>query len=224
MIGRRLEEDATVQRAVALVRRMREEIARIESGMARVSRVPGDDAEADGERDLKYRSLLEAKERTEAKLERVEAKAREAIARTESRPVLLTPASSRAGAKQQRRRQQRGGEERGGEEGEAKGEEEARCRTWFCSFGQGPEADLLERWAAHKTDWDGIHLALGHDAHPPWVGRGAPPDGSRDYLPDYSPFLVNMRAATFKRLEHGFGVLKSLPTHDDTIPFVSQSS
>ena len=37
------------------------------------------------------------------------------------------------------------------------------------------------------------------------------PDGSKPYLPDYQPYVVNMAAVYVRRVEHGFGVLKSAP-------------
>ena len=34
---------------------------------------------------------------------------------------------------------------------------------------------------------------------PPWSGRGDVPDGSKPYLPDYSPYVVNMASVRVRR-------------------------
>ena len=82
------------------------------------------------------------------------------------------------------------------------------------------EAWQLEEWVANKQDWDGVKLALSHaidskhgnykETLPPWAGRGNVPDGSKAYLPDYMPYIVNMGAVTVRRVEHGFGVFKQV--------------
>ena len=77
----------------------------------------------------------------------------------------------------------------------------------------------MEEWISGKQDWDGVKLALAHavdseegnykETLPPWAGRGMVPDGSKPYLPDYQPYVVNMAAVYVRRVEHGFGVLKA---------------
>ena len=93
-------------------------------------------------------------------------------------------------------------------------------KAWYVSF-QTDEAWQLEEWISGKQDWDGVKLALAHavdseegnykETLPPWAGRGMVPDGSKPYLPDYQPYVVNMAAVYVRRVEHGFGVLKSAP-------------
>ncbi|KAJ8598933.1 hypothetical protein CTAYLR_009844 [Chrysophaeum taylorii] len=87
----------------------------------------------------------------------------------------------------------------------------AEGNTWYVSFDT-----QLEYWASNKTDWDGIKLAVGHvigdEYLPPFAGRGSVPDGSKDYLPDYTPYVVNMQTVRFRRVEQGFGIFKALPS------------
>lgn len=80
-------------------------------------------------------------------------------------------------------------------------------RAWRCTF----EESKLGEWACHKTDWDGVKLALGHVDDegmflPPYAGRSSVPDGSKEYLPDYRSYEVTMRGVRVSRVEDGFGV------------------
>lgn len=184
------EEDERVSRYVSAVGDVEEEIEEI---VRRMKLVPFmeirrnnkllDDAEADAERDARYSALLADKESMEKRLERSKERANKAIATRNRTKIVLTQQSD-------------------------------DNTTWFCSF-LSNDAPRLETWAAHKTDWDGIRLALGGRDQdtgvvlPPWTGRkNAVPDGSKDYLPDYSRRAVNMQTVTLRRVEHGFGIEK----------------
>lgn len=199
------EEDSRVKRAVGFVGVIEDEIAEIVRRMQLVpfmaivdpkSGKPLPEKIADAQRDAKYHSLLAEKESMERRFERAKHKAQEAIAARDRTNVVLTPAEDKARV--------------------------ATRQTWYCSF-RCADGAQLEHWAANKTDWDGIRLALGHivddEYLPPFAGRGSVPDGSKEYLPDYTPFAVNMQATTFRRVEHGFGIYKNVAAIK-TIPFV----
>ena len=78
-----------------------------------------------------------------------------------------------------------------------------RC-TWIVEFG-GINKKRFEDMVAHKTDWNGIRLAVGTSKQDPYTCRGMVPDGSKPYIPDFSEYLVNMHGVRITRLEDGFG-------------------
>ena len=83
-----------------------------------------------------------------------------------------------------------------------------RC-TWIVEFG-GINKKKFEDMVAHKTDWNGIRLAVGTSKQDPYTCRGLVPDGSKPYIPDFSEYIVNMHGVRITRLEDGFGTYQEL--------------
>jgi hypothetical protein len=86
--------------------------------------------------------------------------------------------------------------------------------VWRIGFDNYEDAVFIENALTLKDDWQSIRLAaaLPNNNPPlgPWAGRGAIPDGSKEYLPDYTQGIVNMGAVLIKRLAHGVGSFKEL--------------
>jgi hypothetical protein len=200
------EEDPDVRAAVGRVEVVQAEIEEVKRAMRDVPFLemfdahgkPLRDEEADDERAVKYQECSEQKEQFEKKLEQAKLHAQEVIMERDKTPIVLTST----------------------EEDKAWTGHNNGTKAWYVSF-QTDEAWQLEEWISGKQDWDGVKLALAHavdseegnykETLPPWAGRGMVPDGSKPYLPDYQPYVVNMAAVYVRRVEHGFGVLKSAP-------------
>ena len=86
--------------------------------------------------------------------------------------------------------------------------------TWRVKFDRYEDGELIEDDLCLKDDWQSIRLAAALDyATPPvgpWAGRGAIPDGSKDYLQDYTNVICNMSGVRIKRAPHGVGAFKAL--------------
>jgi hypothetical protein len=86
--------------------------------------------------------------------------------------------------------------------------------TWRVNFSTYDDGKEIEDALAEKDDWQSIRLAaaLEYSDPPagPWAGRGAIPDGSKDYLPDYTNVVCNMSGVRIRRVPHGVGSVKSL--------------
>ncbi|KAJ1454832.1 hypothetical protein M885DRAFT_521078 [Pelagophyceae sp. CCMP2097] len=203
------EEDLDVQRAIASVE---EGLAEIDALAKKLADVPfmklfddkgkeliGD--KADTEREVQYQKFLEDKEDLEAALEDTKHEAQEVIARRDQTEVVLSDADL---------------------DPEFINVQIGDVSSWYVSF-KSNDRRLLEELAANKRDWDSVKLALGHivvdpDGHaasdrepmPPWAGRGGVPDGSKVYYPDYTQYKINMSAVTVRRVQHGFGIFKSM--------------
>ena len=200
------EEDPDVRAAVGRVEVVQAEIEEVKRAMRDVPFLemfdahgkPLKDEEADDERAVKYQECSEQKEQFEKKLEQAKLHAQQVIMERDKTPIVLTST----------------------EEDKAWTGHNNGTKAWYVSF-QTEEAWQLEEWISGKQDWDGVKLALAHavdseegnykETLPPWAGRGMVPDGSKPYLPDYQPYVVNMAAVYVRRVEHGFGVLKSAP-------------
>lgn len=87
-------------------------------------------------------------------------------------------------------------------------EASSRC-TWKLHF-SGINKERFEALVAHKTDWNGLRLAIGRGDRKPYTGRGSVPDGSKPFIPDLREFLVNMHGVKVTRLEDGFGTYQEL--------------
>ncbi|KAK7235659.1 hypothetical protein SO694_0006617 [Aureococcus anophagefferens] len=206
------EEDDEVQNAVGRVEVIAEEIEEVKVNMADVPFMMLFDAAgkeldgdaADAEREIKYQEFLAIKESLETKLENAKLEAQEIIRDRDRTPIVLTSTA---------------------QDKDWTGHNNG-TNSWYVSF-MTEEAWQLEQWVANKQDWDGIKLALSHEADadtgkfrellPPWSGRGDVPDGSKPYLPDYSPYVVNMASVRVRRVEHGFGVHKTIQS--EQVPF-----
>ena len=200
------EEDPDVRAAVGRVEVVQAEIEEVKRAMRDVPFLemfdahgkPLKDEEADDESAVKYQECSEQKEQFEKKLEQAKLHAQQVIMERDKTPIVLTST----------------------EEDKAWTGHNNGTKAWYVSF-QTEEAWQLEEWISGKQDWDGVKLALAHavdseegnykETLPPWAGRGMVPDGSKPYLPDYQPYVVNMAAVYVRRVEHGFGVLKSAP-------------
>eukprot|EP00602_Paraphysomonas_sp_CaronLab_P005489 CAMPEP_0185023260 /NCGR_PEP_ID=MMETSP1103-20130426/5945_1 /TAXON_ID=36769 /ORGANISM="Paraphysomonas bandaiensis, Strain Caron Lab Isolate" /LENGTH=750 /DNA_ID=CAMNT_0027555765 /DNA_START=339 /DNA_END=2591 /DNA_ORIENTATION=- len=81
------------------------------------------------------------------------------------------------------------------------------------------DASAMEDMLIAKDDWQGIKLACGSDDPPlpPWAGRGAVPDGSKPFLPDYTELLVNISGVRILRVPHGVGTHKKLDSQTASI-------
>ena len=86
--------------------------------------------------------------------------------------------------------------------------------SWRVMFDHYADGQEIEDALAEKDDWQSIRLAAALDyATPPvgpWAGRGAIPDGSKEYLPDYTNVVCNMSGVRVRRVPHGVGSVKSL--------------
>lgn len=86
--------------------------------------------------------------------------------------------------------------------------------TWRAQFDKYEDGKEIEDALAMKDDWQSIRLAAALEyATPPvgpWAGRGAIPDGSKEYLPDYTNVVCNMSGVRIRRVPHGVGAIKSL--------------
>lgn len=89
--------------------------------------------------------------------------------------------------------------------------------TWRVQFDQYEDGKVIEDALAVKDDWQSIRLAAALEyATPPvgpWAGRGMVPDGSKEYLPDYTNVICNMSGVRVRRVPHGVGAIKSLDRH-----------
>ncbi|GMI20412.1 hypothetical protein TrRE_jg10555, partial [Triparma retinervis] len=94
-------------------------------------------------------------------------------------------------------------------------EASGRC-TWKVIF-NGINKERFENLVAHKTDWNGIRLAIGRGDREPYTGRGVIPDGSKPFVPDLREFLVNMHGVKVTRLEDGFGTYQELDRQSTNI-------
>ena len=196
------EEDGGVQDEVANVARLKKECERAGKDMKGVAylelQTPGGaklkGAAADAEREYKYQELQAKKDELEQRLEEAKKHLDETIHKRDGTEVVLTPAELH---------------------------DHNKTTTWYVSI-KGKEAKELEEMLASKTDWDGVKLALAHKGPegelPPWAGRGAVPDGSKPYIPNYTGVAVNMNAVRVCRIEHGFGTLKV--STSQTVPFI----
>ena len=90
-------------------------------------------------------------------------------------------------------------------------EASSKC-TWVLYF-SGINKARFENLVAHKTDWNGIRLAVGWSGRPPYTCRGSVPDGSKPFIPDLRDFLVNMHGVRVTRLEDGFGTFQEVRRH-----------
>lgn len=206
------EEDPDVRAAVGRVEVVQAEIEEVKRAMKDVpfqelfdaTGKPLEGEEADHERAMKYEECQNQKEQFEKKLEEAKLNAQEVIRDRDQTPIVLTST----------------------DEDKSWSGHNNGTKAWYVSF-QTDEAWQLEEWISGKQDWDGVKLAVAHavDAQegnyketlPPWAGRGLVPDGSKPYLPDYRDCVVNMAAVYVRRVEHGFGVMKSAPGND--LPF-----
>jgi hypothetical protein len=111
----------------------------------------------------------------------------------------------------------------------------------------GEQAQMYEDLIVNKSDWAGIHLALGYDPDavgrpleqedpdnpsdheviqqrpdgmlPPWVGRGIVPDGSKPWQPDYRNTEVDMSGVQPARIPHGVGAFLFPDDEEDGVQF-----
>lgn len=93
--------------------------------------------------------------------------------------------------------------------------------SWLVSFSRHPDGQYFEEKLLKKSDWQNIHMCAPIDdaeqPHPAWAGRGAVPDGSKEFMPDYTLKTVNMQGVFIKRIAHNVGNFISID--DETSPW-----
>ena len=100
-------------------------------------------------------------------------------------------------------------------------EEDANTETttWEIRLYGTKDASEMEDLLIAKDDWQGIKLACEstYPKLPPWAGRGNVPDGSKEFMPDYSELLVNISGVRIMRVPHGVGTHKTLDSDTASI-------
>jgi hypothetical protein len=93
--------------------------------------------------------------------------------------------------------------------------------SWAVSFGRHTDGQYFEETLLKKADWQSIHMCAPiyevEPKFPAWAGRGAIPDGSKEFMPDYTLKTVNMQGVFIKRIAHNVGNFISID--DETSPW-----